>query len=68
MKKSYRFLGKERRITFPDELCWGEDWKQGTLVSFERLDEGTVVVRKEKICNNCGISQEHVKKIPSKIT
>ena len=62
MKKSYRFLGKERRITLPDELCLGEDWKQGTLVSFERLEEGTIVVRKEKICNNRGISQEHVKK------
>lgn len=63
MKKSYRFLGKERRITLPDEFCLGEDWKQGTLVSFERLDEGTIVIRKEKICNKCGMSQENLKEV-----
>ena len=63
MKKSYRFLGKERRITLPDELCLGEDWKQGTLVSFERLDERTMVIRKEKICNQCGMNQENLKEV-----
>ena len=61
MKKSYRFLGKERRITIPDELCLEEDWKQGTLVSFERLSEGTIVIRKEQICNNCCITPKDLK-------
>ena len=43
MMKLYRFLGKRGRIGF----------RYNDVLSFTKLDDNSVVVCKEKICDNC---------------
>lgn len=53
MKKMYRVLGKRGRITIPYEIRQDVGFHCDDVLSFEQQDQDTVVVRREKICDNC---------------
>lgn len=53
MLKIYRVLGKKGRITIPFEIRKYIGFKYNDVLSFTELDDSSVVVRKEKICDNC---------------
>lgn len=53
MLKTYRVLGKKGRITIPFEIRQRIGFRYKDVLSFTEFDDSSVVVRKEKICNNC---------------
>ena len=54
MKKMYRVLGKRGRITIPYEIRQRVGFGYNDVLSFtEGADGRTVIVRREKICDNC---------------
>ena len=53
MLKIYRVLGKKGRITIPFEIRQRIGFRYNDVLSFTELDDSSVVVRKEKICDNC---------------
>lgn len=53
MIKIYRVLGKKGRITIPFEIRQRIRFRYNDVLSFTELDDISVVVRKEKICDNC---------------
>ena len=53
MLKIYRVLGKKGRITIPYEIRQRIGFRYNDVLSFTELDDSSVVVRKEKICDNC---------------
>lgn len=53
MIKIYRVLGKKGRITIPFEIRQRIGFRYNDVLSFTELDDSSVVVRKEKICDNC---------------
>ena len=58
MLKIYRVLGKKGRITIPFEIRQRIGFRYNDVLSFTQQDDGSVVVRKEKICDNCKDSEE----------
>ncbi|MCI6652849.1 MAG: AbrB/MazE/SpoVT family DNA-binding domain-containing protein [Ruminococcus sp.] len=58
MLKIYRVLGKKGRITIPFEIRQQIGFRYNDVLSFTQQDDGSVVVRKEKICDNCKDSEE----------
>ena len=48
-----RVLGKKGRITIPYEIRQRIGFRYNDVLSFTQQDDGSVVVRKEKICDNC---------------
>ena len=53
MLRLFRVLGKRGRITIPFEIRQRIGFKYNDVLSFTQQDDGSVVVRKEKICDNC---------------
>lgn len=53
MKKMYRVLGKRGRITIPYEIRQSVRFCCDDVLSFEQQEHDTVIVRREKICDNC---------------
>ena len=53
MTKIYRILGKRGRITIPYEIRKNKGFAYNDVLSFTETDERTVVVKLEKICDNC---------------
>ena len=53
MLKIYRVLGKKGRITIPFEIRLRIGFRYNDVLSFTELDDSSVVVRREKICDNC---------------
>lgn len=53
MTKIYRILGKRGRITIPYEIRKSKGFTYNDVLSFTETDERTVVVKLEKICDNC---------------
>ena len=53
MLKIYRVLGKKGRITIPYEIRQRIGFRYNDVLSFTQQDDGSVLVRKEKICDNC---------------
>ncbi len=54
MSKMFRILGKRGRITIPYEIRQRVGFKYNDVLSFEESADGrTVVVKREKICDNC---------------
>lgn len=49
----YRVLGQRGRITIPYEMSMSVGFKSNDVLSFTKQDDRTIVVRKEKICDNC---------------
>lgn len=54
MVKMYRILGKRGRITIPHEIRQRVGFSYNDVLSFtESDDRRTVIVKREKICDNC---------------
>lgn len=53
MLRLFRVLGKKGRITIPYEIRQRIGFRYNDVLSFTQQDDGSVVVRKEKICDNC---------------
>lgn len=53
MLRLFRVLGKRGRITIPYEIRQRIGFKYNDVLSFTQQDDGSVLVRKEKICDNC---------------
>lgn len=53
MLKLYRVLGKKGRITIPYEMRQRIGFRYNDVLSFTQQDDGSVLVRREKICDNC---------------
>ena len=49
----YRVLGKKGRITIPFEIRQRIGFRYNDVLSFTQQDDGSVVVRREKLCDNC---------------
>ena len=63
MKKLFRVLGKRGRITIPYEIRQRVGFSYNDVLSFTEADDGrTVIVKREKICDNCQGSQPAVTK------
>lgn len=58
MLKIHRVLGKKGRITIPYEIRQRIGFRHNDVLSFAELDDSSVVVRKEKICDNCKYLEE----------
>lgn len=58
MLKIYRVLGKKGRITIPYEIRQQIGFRYNDVLSFTQQDDDSVVVRREKICDNCKESEE----------
>lgn len=58
MLKIYRVLGKKGRITIPFEIRQRVGFRYNDVLSFTQQDDGSVLVRREKICDNCNESEE----------
>ena len=52
MHKIYRILGKRGRITIPFEIRQQIGFRYNDVLSFTQQDDGSVVVRREKLCDN----------------
>ncbi len=68
MSKLYRILGKRGRITIPYEIRRRVGFQYNDVLSFIEQDDRTVVVRREKICDNCKETQPPISKQGDGIT
>ncbi len=58
MNKMYRILGKRGRITIPYEIRQRVGFAYNDVLSFTEAPDGcTVMVKREKICDNCNGAQ-----------
>lgn len=58
MLKIYRVLGKKGRITIPFEIRQQIGFRYNDVLSFTQQDDGSVLVKREKICDNCQYLEE----------
>ena len=58
MLRLFRVLGKRGRITIPFEIRQRIGFRYNDVLSFTELDDSSVVIRKEKICDNCKCLEE----------
>ena len=58
MIRLFRVLGKRGRITIPFEIRQRIGFRYNDVLSFNQQDDGSVLVRKEKICDNCKYLEE----------
>ena len=58
MLKIYRVLGKRGRITIPYEIRQRIGFRYNDVLSFNQQDDGSVLVRREKLCDNCQYLEE----------
>ena len=58
MLKIYRVLGKKGRITIPYEIRQQIGFRYNDVLSFNQQDDGSVLVRREKLCDNCQYLEE----------
>lgn len=68
VNKLYRILGKRGRITIPYEIRRRAGFQYNDVLSFTEKDDRTVVVRREKICDNCKGTRPAVNKQVDGIT
>lgn len=62
MNKMYRILGKRGRITIPYEMRKRVGFTYNDVLSFTESGDGrTIIVKREKICDNCKIAEPIVK-------
>lgn len=60
MYKTYRILGKRGRITIPYELRMKVGFAANDILSFTTQEDCTVIVKREKICDNCKADNDHI--------
>lgn len=53
MLKIYRVLGKKGRITIPFVIRQRIGFRYNDVLSFTQQDDGSVLIKREKICDNC---------------
>lgn len=53
VNKIYKVLGKKGRITIPFEFRQKVGFKYNDILSFTKQDDGSILITKEKLCNNC---------------
>ena len=53
MLTMFRVLGKKGRITIPYEIRQRIGFRYNDVLSFTQQDDGSVLVKREKICDNC---------------
>lgn len=53
MLRLFRVLGKKGRITIPFEIRQRIGFRYNDILSFTQQDDGSVLIRREKICDNC---------------
>lgn len=53
MIRLFRVLGKRGRITIPFEIRQRIGFKYNDILSFAQQDDGSVLIKREKICDNC---------------
>lgn len=53
MLRLFRVLGKKGRITIPFEIRQRIGFRYNDILSFTKQDDGSVLIRREKICDNC---------------
>ena len=58
MLRLFRVLGKRGRITIPFEIRQRIGFRYNDVLSFTHQDDGSVLVRREKICDNCQYLEE----------
>ena len=51
--KTLRILGKRGRVTVPQEVRDEIGLERGDVVSFDVVDEDSVLVRRERLCDSC---------------
>ena len=51
MNKIYKILGKRGRITIPFSLRQKIGFKYNDVISFSDAEDGSIIVKKEKLCN-----------------
>lgn len=49
----YRVLGKKGRITIPYTIRKRIGFKYNDILSFTEQSDGSVVIKREKLCDNC---------------
>ena len=55
--KINKILGKHGRITIPYEIRKSLGFSYNDVVSFEEQDDKTVIIRREKVCDGCRITE-----------
>lgn len=64
MLRLFRVLGKRGRITIPFEIRQQIRFRYNDVLSFTQQDDDSVLVRREKICDNCiDISDDYIENI-----
>lgn len=58
MLRLFRVLGKRGRITIPFEIRQRIGFRYNDVLSFTQQDDGSVVIRREKLCDNCQYLEE----------
>ena len=53
MNKIYRILGKKGRITIPYEIRKYVGFKQNDILSFYVQDDKSILIKREKLCDEC---------------
>lgn len=56
--KLYRILGKRGRVTIPYEIRQRVGFKYNDVLSFTEQDDRTVIVKREKVCDDCREQEE----------
>ena len=59
--KMYKILGKRGRITIPYNIRMRMGFKYNDVITFEEQDDNSVIIRREKICNDCAKADKEEK-------
>ena len=62
MTKPIKILGKRGRVTIPFEIRQALGYTDNDILSFTAQPDGTLLVRREKLCDDCGEKQEPTEK------
>ena len=62
MTKPIKILGKRGRVTIPYEIRQALGYNDNDILSFNAQPDGTLLVRREKLCDDCGEKQEPTEK------
>lgn len=69
MAQMFRILGKRGRITIPFEIRQRVGFSYNDVLSFTEAPDGrTVIVKREKICDNCAAEKPQRKEAEDTIT
>lgn len=58
MKTIYRILGKRGRITIPFAFRQEVGFRPDDVLSFTIQEDQTVLIKREKLCNNCNTEKD----------